>query len=256
MVLRIVTETPTPEQGAAVSRPAFDALDRHWTAFTHSREATDALARWHHDRHLRASDLNTLVQGIWAADKADAEAGCAALARLAPTDPAAARVLLQVLRPGLRTLGRRLALGGSFDHVDQELLALAWERIRTYPIDRRPAKIAADILLDVRKAYVGGILGPEYRTVPIEEVPPGRQPAAPSVEHEAIDAHLPSLHRAHRRLTAAIGRGTITPRTAAVVWRTRVEQHDDAAVADELGVEVRTLQRRRQRAERRLAKAS
>ena len=40
------------------------------------------------------------------------------------------------------------------------------------------------------------------------------------------------------------------------MWRTRVQQDADAEVAAELGVDVRTLQRRRQRAERALATAS
>ncbi|MGH2370716.1 MAG: hypothetical protein ACRDI2_21270 [Chloroflexota bacterium] len=41
--------------------------------------------------------------------------------------------------------------------------------------------------------------------------------------------------------------------SARVVWRTRILQDDDARIAGDLGVAVRTLQRRRQRAERQLA---
>jgi len=131
-------------------RPAFDALDRSWATLVHNPEATAALARWDSEPALAAPDLDTLVDRIWAATKPDADRAHAALAARAPTDTTAARVLLQVLRPGLRNLGRRLALGGSFDDVDHELLALAWERIRTYPIERRPASVAANVLLDVR----------------------------------------------------------------------------------------------------------
>src|SRR2546421_11913770 len=141
-------------------RPAFDALDRDWRTLVRSPEGGAALQRWCSAPELVAPDLETLVQRIWAATKPDADRACAALAERAPQDRTAARVLLQVLRPGLRNLGRRLALGGSFDDVDQELLAIAWERIRTYPIDRRPAAISANILLDVRKQYVRSILGP------------------------------------------------------------------------------------------------
>ena len=67
---------------------------------------------------------------------------------------------------------------------------------------------------------------------------------------------MPSLRRAHARLSSAVDCGTITAQSATVVWRTRVQQDDDAEVAAELGVAVRTLQRRRQRAERQLAAAS
>jgi hypothetical protein len=89
--------------------------------------------------------------------------------------------------------------------------------------------------------------------VPLEDLPKSRWPAAASAEDETIDAHLASLRRAHANLSAAVDRGTITPISAAVVWRTRVQQDADADVAAELGVALRTLQRRRQGAERQLA---
>jgi DNA-directed RNA polymerase specialized sigma24 family protein len=236
-----------------VCRSAFDALDRNWTVFTRTPDAVAAAKRWSGQPDLVTSDLDALVRRTWQAAKPEADRICAALARLAPADDAAARVLLQILRPGLRNLGRRLALGGSFEDVDQELLAIAWERIRTYRVDRRPAAIAANILLDTRKQYVQAVLAPGSRMLPLEELPPGRWPASASAEHEAIDAHLPSLHRVHARLRSAVDSATITAASAAVVWRTRIQQEDDAEVASDLGVRLRTLQRRRQRAERQLA---
>jgi len=239
-----------------MSRSVFDALDRTWARVTSSPDAAAALERWHPDPALAAPDLDSLVARVWAASKADADRAHAALAARAPSDPVAARVLLQMLRPGLRNLGRRLALGGSFDDVDHELLALAWERIRTYRVDRRPTAVAANILLDVRKRYVRSVLEPPNRAVSLDHVAEPRRPAAPSAEHEALEAEVPSLRRAHARLASAVDRGTITAQSAAVVWRTRVQQDDDAQVAAELGVAVRTLQRRRQRAERQLAAAS
>jgi hypothetical protein len=113
-------------------RPAFDALDRSWTTLVRSPEASAALDRRRIASELAASDPDALVQRVWSSSRAIADRACAALAERAPDDPVAARTLLQVLRPGLRNLGRRLALGGSFDDVDHELLAVAWERIRTY----------------------------------------------------------------------------------------------------------------------------
>lgn len=235
-------------------RPVFDALDRSWATLAHSPEAAAALDRWSAEPALAAPDLDALVDRIWAAARPDADRAHAALAARAPVDEIAARVLLQALRPGLRNLGRRLALGGSFDDVDHELLALAWERIRTYPIARRPASIAANILLDVRKRYVRDVLEPEK--LRLEFVRDDLWPTTPSAEHQAIDAFEPSLRRAHAHLVAAVDRGTLSRTSASVVWRTRVQQDEDAEVAADLGVDVRTLQRRRQRAERQLAAAS
>ena len=239
-----------------MSRPAFDALDRNWAMLTRSPEAALALERWRPDPELAATDLDTLVARVWAAAKPDADRAHAALAARAPTDATAARVLLQVLRPGLRSLGRRLALGGSFDDVDRELLALAWEQIRIYRIDRRPTSVAGNILWDVRKRYVRAVVEPASGLISLEHVSEARWPATPSAEHEALDGHGPSLRRAHARLVAAVDRGTVSGLSASVVWRTRVQLHDDAEVAADLGVAVRTLQRRRQRAERQRARAS
>ena len=235
-------------------RPVFDALDRSWATLVHSAEAAAALDRWSAEPALAAPALDALVDRIWAAAKPDADRAHAALAARAPVDETAARVLLQVLRPGLRNLGRRLALGGSFDDVDHELLALAWERIRTYPIERRPVSIAANVLLDVRKRYVRDVLDPER--LRLEHIRDDLWPTAPSAEHEALDSVVPSLRRAHACLVEAVNRRTITATTAVVIWRTRVQQDDDGDVAADLGVGVRTLQRRRQRAERQLAAAS
>lgn len=237
-----------------MSRSVFDALDRTWARLASSPDAVAALERWRPEPALAAPDLDTLVARVWAASKSDADRVHASLAARASTDEIAARVLLQLLRPGLRNLGRRLALGGSFDDVDHELLALAWERIRTYPIDRRPVAIAANVLLDVRKRYVRDVLEPER--LRLEFVRDNLAPTTPSAEHEALDAFEPSLRRAHAHLAAAVERGTISRASAGVVWRTRVQQDDDAQVAADLGVNVRTLQRRRQRAERLLAAAS
>lgn len=239
-------------------RPVFDALNRSWTTFTRSPEAVSALGRWGHRPELAATDLDALVARTWAAPKPEADRICAELAGLAPddADADAARTLLQILRPGLRNLGRRLALGSSFDDVDSELIGLAWERIRTYRIDRRPTSIAANILLDVRKHYIRGVTGQDTRLVSIELVAPVACGSAPSAEHEALDAPMPSLRSAHARLALAVDREDITAASAAIVWRSRIQQHDDADIAADLGVGVRTLQRRRQRAERRLAVAS
>lgn len=78
----------------------------------------------------------------------------------------------------------------------------------------------------------------------------------PSSRPSAARWHGRHPVRAHARLVSAVDAGAITLLSAAVVWGTRVRQDGDTEVAAELGVGVSTLQRRRQRAERELAKAS
>ena len=236
-------------------RSVFESLDRQWAVLVHSSEAADALGRWSIESELRAGDLDELVDRIWAAPKPDADAALAALAQRARTDVVAARTLLHALRPGLRYLGRRLALGGSDDLVDHEIVAIAWERIRTYPADRRPRHIAANVILDVRKRYLRQHRAEDSAMDELRSAGAQKLSVSPSAEAEAEEDQVASLRRAHALLARAVGRGTITPASASLVWRTRVLQYDDLEVAAELGVGVRTMQRRRQRAERQLALA-
>jgi hypothetical protein len=135
------------------------------------------------------------------------------------------------VRPGLRSLGLRFAPEGPFDDLDRELLSIAWERIRTYPIARRPSAIAANVLLDVRKDYVRSVAGSDKEAISLEALPAHRWPTAPSAEHEALEAHFPSLGRTHARLLAAVESGAVSPVSARVVWRTRILQDDDDRIA-------------------------
>ena len=236
-------------------RSVFDSLDRQWAVLVHSRDAAEALERWSTDPELGAGDLEELVQRIWAASKSAADVALAALARRAGTDVVAARTLLHALRPGLRYLGRRLALGGSDDLVDHEIVAIAWERIRTYPADRRPRQIAANVLLDVRKRYLQQHRIEESAMAELRAAGAATSEVSPSAEEQVVEDEVASLRRAHALLAGAVGRGAITPASASLVWRTRVQQFDDGEVAGELGIGVRTMQKRRQRAERQLALA-
>lgn len=73
------------------------------------------------------------------------------LTRLAADDELAARIVLQRIMPGLVSIAVRRApitpkgLAGAFDLV----VSAAWLVIRQFPIDRRPRRVAANILMDV-----------------------------------------------------------------------------------------------------------
>lgn len=239
-------------------RSVFDALDRQWAVLVRSHEAQDALRRWGPELELDVADLDELVSAILAGPTTVSDRALVVLARWAPTDHVAARTVLQALHPGLRNLGRRLAGRGSFDPVDQEIVALAWERIRTYSVNRRPRAVALNVILDVRKRFIAEAMKDAAGVQMLHDDSQAFDNTVPltrSAEDDALDHEIASLRRAHARISSAVDRGAISPLSARVVWRTRVQQYDDADVAAELGVAVRTLQRRRQRAERELALA-
>jgi DNA-binding CsgD family transcriptional regulator len=74
-----------------------------------------------------------------------------ALTRIASHDALAARIILQRILPGLVTIAVRRApitpngLAGAFDLV----VSAAWLVIHQFPIDRRPRRVAANLLMDI-----------------------------------------------------------------------------------------------------------
>jgi DNA-binding CsgD family transcriptional regulator len=73
------------------------------------------------------------------------------LTSIASHDDLAARIILQRILPGLVTIAVRRApitpngLAGAFDLV----VSAAWLVIRQFPIDRRPRRVAANLLMDI-----------------------------------------------------------------------------------------------------------
>ena len=104
------------------------------------------------------------------------------LARLllvARTDQLAGRIVLQRLLPGLCALSRRhgVCLTEHLDAFD-ELLSAAWTVIRSFPVERRPAHVAANLLRDTeyvafkrerRRAVVHEYVGHDSLDRPVEE---------------------------------------------------------------------------------------
>lgn len=108
----------------------------------------------------RLADLDEVLAAAGYGRAADDDEGDRCLARLvarAGDDELAARVVLQRILPGLICIALRrgrIVPGGASVAFD-ELAAAAWEVIRRYPIDRRPCRVAANVLRDVEyRAFV------------------------------------------------------------------------------------------------------
>ena len=240
-----------------MSRPLFESLADDWRHLTRSPAARRLLWWGRTALDIQADDLDDLVDHIWRAPGGDADAMLAVIAARARADVAAGRLLLHLLRPGLRTLACRLSRTHPRADVDDELLAIAWEKIRTYSVERRPRSIAANILLDTRKELVQ-FLDASSRWVDVNELDDTHTGlvSCPSAEDVAIEGEHAGLRLVHSRLAGAARAGTITPLAARIIWRTRISGEPDEDVATDFSMNVRSLQRRRQRAERRLQAAS
>jgi hypothetical protein len=240
-----------------MSRPLFELLADDWRDLTSSPEAGRLLWWCRAELGIDAADLGDLVDKVWCADPVFADETLALIAGRARGDVTAGRLLLHILRPGLRALACRLVRTHPRADADDELLAIAWEKIRTYPIDRRPRSIAANILLDTRKEYLrwtdDGHPWVDYQDLAGTSV---LLISCPSAEDDAMEGEDAGLRLVHSQLAGAARAGTITPIAARIIWRTRITGESDQDVAADFSMNVRSLQRRRQRAERRLQAAS
>lgn len=210
-------------------QPRLAVLYRSWSS------EEPALARF-----SSPSRLLTFLRGPGPSGPKDE--ALAALLRHAAVEPLAARLLLEALLPGLKSLARRLL----FDPAEREdlwalLLAAAWERISTYPLERRPRKVAANILLDTL-ADTLAVLRLERR----QRSELGRGPAADDAAGNEVGGHVETL------LATAVRAGRLTADEAELVLSTRFDGRTLAALAEEAGLAYNTLKLRRQRAERRL----
>lgn len=116
----------------------------------------------------------------------DADRYLYGLVRIAATDDLAARVVLQRILPGLvaaaRRRGRVQAEGQR--RVFDELLATSWVLIRTFPVERRTRRIAANLLRDAEyhtyvraqrlRARALEVLTDELHRSPSDDLDPGR----------------------------------------------------------------------------------
>jgi DNA-directed RNA polymerase specialized sigma24 family protein len=161
-----------------------------------------------------------------------------ALLRQAKRDRLAGLVVLEALLPGIKALrGRILVDVGERDEVWALLLGNAWERILGYPVERRPSRVAANLLLDIRKATLRELV----RQRPQSAVQLSGSEPAPELQSEG-----------ELTVLQALGAGVLSSAEAELILKTRVDGCPLTAVAAELGVAYQALLMRRIRAEKRL----
>lgn len=239
-----------------------DQLDREWRQLS-SGSLRSKLSEWaeHEPALAPFVDPATLIRflrspGPWTVR----DALLRALLFRARVDPLAGRVVLEALLPGLKRVAERVILDArDRDELWSLLLACAWERIRTYPLERRPSRIAANLLLDTRRKTLDEFLRERARTRfrPDDvKAPRARRGAAQQEFPAALLSTVPSRPQAQgdvdALLGAAVEAGAISKYEAELIARTRIDGvalHELAAAAE---VAYHTLNVRRIRAERRL----
>ena len=176
-----------------------------------------------------------------ARDEADAVLlGLATLARAG--DQVAAVALLHVLWPGVLGLVRRWRALGDLDERSSAAVNAVYARICTYPVERRPHSVAANVLLDAAKELrrqARQVLTEPVGLAPVEDAPAG---ASSNPADELLDL-----------LADALRDGALAPEDVNLIAQTRIAGRSLTDVDPRS--RLRTLQRRRQTAEQRLAEA-
>jgi DNA-directed RNA polymerase specialized sigma24 family protein len=236
------------EWQALAVRPSVLRRARTWNLgvpFQSLDDVIEATGYWS-GREVRLASVRSRAAVGAAADAADDAAAVAedrandVMARLllaARLDEVAARVVLQRLLPGLVGRARRWSSrpAGGVDALD-ELLAAAWTVIRTFPVERRPRHLVANLL---RGAEYHAFVRPNRRMLVHEFVPthtldrPTPDGALEAAEElaELVDAARTLTDR-DRRLLALLLRGASMAEVATtldVCVRT-VTNHRDAVV--------------------------
>jgi hypothetical protein len=220
--------------------PTLTALDREWNELCRSTASSIAPTRWRQQEPALGGAAT--LDDVLRERRADAAAPAilAALARLAADDELAARTLLQALLPGLVKMASTCC---SDDPAAlEELVSLAWERIRTYPVSRS-GPVAANVIMDVRKRYR------EHRMI---DAPGGNWPDVPPAGVEPSAEEVALGRCAIGDVISAKRQGVIDGLALALILRTRVDGVTLELAAAEHDATVRQANCIRWRAERRL----
>jgi DNA-directed RNA polymerase specialized sigma24 family protein len=224
-----------------------DSLQSDWRQVLHSALLTARFGAWRVKepalaRFLDAAALVRFMRGP--GSRAEKDAVLCALLAWAKDESIGARVVLEVIRPGLLNLSARIMRDArEREELRSTMYLAAWEGIRRYPLARRPRRVAANLLLDTM-----------HRTL----VEAGRESAwraarsfanfegQGSEAREGLDADVDAL------LEGAVRAGAVSADEAEVILSSRVDGMELAELARCAGVSYNTMKVRRQRAERRL----
>jgi hypothetical protein len=235
-------------RGASV----LELLDREW-----ARLAADPVtARRLPDVCSAAGEAQPLAEVerfVRSADPPAADAVLVALAaRAVEGDGLAARVLLQLLMPGVRRLARTWWALGDAEERAAAAVAAVYDRIRRYPIARRPGRIAANVLMDaaadLRRAARTAALARDGCEAWWSETSIAGEPGGDGWEPIASEPVHPALELADV-LADAVADGVVSAADAELIAASRIAGVRLADIARRRGASVRTLQWRRRQAE-------
>jgi hypothetical protein len=229
-----------------------DRLYDEWLHLARSPRAARTLDGWASDPALDGfSGLEEVVVEIQRRGRpAHSDRLLLALLRRAAVDNLAAQTVLQALVPGLKSLMSAYRLTGDSEEVATAVVEAAFERIRRYPCDRRPARVAANLLYDTRQVLWRTNRREHRLRLATEPLTDQLLTATCGPQRQSATDELVDL------VAEAVRRGRVRPCGARLILLTRVLDVPIEELAHESETKALTLRKRRQRAEAALAASS
>jgi hypothetical protein len=228
----------------------FNHLDREWERLLASRQLDLALTRWratgnHLDDFEQVGQLLGLLEDRDADPERQSEI-LLALLRQAPHDRLAARLILQRFVPALKSIAGWDQPMRQTDWAAM-VVSAAHEVIVTYPVDRRPSRVAANIVWDVRKRMYASLA--EHRRWQDE------LSAASESDDRALEPDVAESFEAVDLLRWAATRSRLPRDVAELIVLTRSAGFQLEELAAGCGVPSSRLRQRRWRSEQRMREA-
>jgi DNA-directed RNA polymerase specialized sigma24 family protein len=230
-----------------MARAPIDLLASEWKLLAHSPRFLARFQAWRAGESAltRFADPDAVVRFLHGpGSRSQKDSVLCALLAWAKEDPLGGHIVLEALRPGFMNLSVRLSRGArEREELRAMLSAALWEGIRTYPLARRPRRVAANLLLDTMHRTLVE-LGREsawrgssaFTDMAVQERPGAGD----------VDGDVEAL------LGEAVHAQVLTAEEAELILCTRIDGAELSALADALGVSYNAVRVRRQRAERRL----
>lgn len=131
-------------------------LDREWDRIADSVAGRRAVRTWVEGEPMLGGvrTLRHLVERVnERGHPEESDAILLILVEHAVADDLAARTVLQAMMPAVKNMTSKFSTCGAWSAEETAAVVVAamWERIRSYPIERRPRKVSANLALDTRQ---------------------------------------------------------------------------------------------------------
>lgn len=190
-------------------------LNSEWVRLCDDAATEAVVARWasRYDGLAGCASLPDVERAVVRATGDGTDRILLSLLRLAHAgDPLAGRTVLQLMLGKAVRIATTRAGRDSRPSLEHTAVAALWTTIATYPVERRPAKVAANIAMETLRAVTAEL------THQHAETPTSPDVLATNLTEEPADQHRTSAdHELLNLLTWAVDHGTITAADATLI---------------------------------------